>query len=431
MHNSITLTQITIVVALALAGGLCLAKFKQPPIIGYILNGVILGPSGFALIQDRGPLELLAELGVLLLLFVVGMELNLRSFKKVWVQASLFCLLQLALIVTFTVGISYYTGWTMTKAMVLGFVTALSSTAVVVKMLESSGEIKTENGQLIIGILIAQDLAIAPMILVIRNTIEVASPWGLFIKLFASIIIIVAIIMYLSRKQRVRIPFSKAIVGESELTALASLAFCFIASAISGLSGLSAPYGSFLAGLILGNTHERLSLLETAKPIQSILIMFFFLSIGLLLDLEFLYNDLQFVLLTILVIFVGKTIVNVLALRLLSVDWLSAFSVGACISQLGEFAFLLSNEANSAGVISDNTEKYIVSITVLSLVISPIWNALAQTIKNVFDMPQFPPFAVLKENSVIQNHDQQGSNDLNNPLDKMASKILTTPKNDK
>jgi CPA2 family monovalent cation:H+ antiporter-2 len=358
------------------------------------------------------------------------MELNLRSFKKVWVQASLFCLLQLALIVMFTVGISYYTGWTMTKAMVLGFVTALSSTAVVVKMLESSGEIKTENGQLIIGILIAQDLAIAPMILVIRNTIEVGNPWGLFIKLFASIIIIVAIIMYLSRKQRVRIPFSKAIVGESELTALASLAFCFIASAISGLSGLSAPYGAFLAGLILGNTHERLNLLETAKPIQSILIMFFFLSIGLLLDVEFLYNDLQFVLLTILVIFVGKTIANVLVLRLLSVDWLSAFSVGACISQLGEFSFLLSNEANSAGVITDNTEKYIVSITVLSLIISPIWNALAQTIKNVFDMPQFPPFSVLKENKEnnVSQNGQLGSHDVNNPTDNKASKSLTSQK---
>ncbi len=384
MHESITLTQITIVVALALAGGLALARLKQPPILGYILTGVVLGPSGFALINNRGPVEFLAELGVLLLLFVVGMELNLRSFKKVWLTATVFSLVQIILCTAITLTLSWVWKWPIGLGLVLGFVGALSSTAVVVKMMESSGDIKTDMGQLIIGILIAQDLAIAPLILIIRNFNGNWYSNELMLKLGASVTLIIVIITYLSRRQRVRIPLSKIISGEKELTALASLAFCFAAAAMSGLMGLSAPYGAFLAGLILGNTHERLMLIETTKPIQSILIMFFFLSIGLLLDVQFVVKDIKFVLGVLLLVTIGKTAANAFVLRGFSLDWPQSLMVGAMISQLGEFAFLLSKEATQAGVISTHAEKYIISITVLSLAISPLWKIACSWVLKVY-----------------------------------------------
>src|SRR5690606_14633606 len=161
-----------------------------------------------------------------------------------------------------------------------------SSTAVVVKMLDSVEESKTDTGQITIGVLIAQDLAIVPMILILRNF---DSDWFdavLITKLVMSMGLLALLIGYLSRKQRVRLPLTQMIAGEKELAPLASLTFCFAAAAISGLIGLSAAYGAFLAGLVLGNTHERLIMIETTKPIQSILLMAFFLSIGLLLDLR-------------------------------------------------------------------------------------------------------------------------------------------------
>lgn len=380
MHESITLTEITIVVALALAGGLALVRLKQPPILGYILTGVILGPSGFAVIHNRGPVEFLAELGVLLLLFVVGMELNLRSFKRVWVTATVFSVLQILICTAVTVGIFWYCKWSIGLALVLGFVAALSSTAVVVKIMESTGDIKTEIGRLVVGILIAQDLAIAPLILLIRNFHGQWMSYDLFLKLGASVTLIIVIITYLSRRQRVRIPLAKIISGEKELTALASLAFCFAAAAISGLFGLSAPYGAFLAGLILGNTHERLMLIETTKPIQSILIMFFFLSIGLLLDVQFILHDWRFVLGILLIVTVGKTFANMFVLRWLSHDWMQSFIIGTVLAQLGEFAFLLSKEASTANVITPSAEKYIISLTVLSLALSPLWKFFSDVI---------------------------------------------------
>lgn len=405
MHESIPLTQITIVVALALLGGIALVRLKQPPILGYILTGVILGPSGFALISNRGPVEFLAELGVLLLLFVVGMELNLRSFKKVWLTATIFSIVQILLFTIITTLIGFYFNWSMGLAIVLGFAIALSSTAVVVKMMESTGDIKTETGQLVIGILIAQDLAIAPMILIIRNFNGNWYSHELVLKLIASVALIIIIIMYLSRRQRVRIPLARIISGEKELTALASLAFCFTAAAISGLFGLSAPYGAFLAGLILGNTHERLMLIETTKPIQSILIMFFFLSIGLLLDIQFILKDWKFVFLVLFIIVFGKTMLNMFVLRALSLDWTHAFLVGAMISQLGEFAFLLSKEASSFSIIDSYIEKYIVSITVLSLALSPLWQMLAQFIQKHHAMAQAKKLTVESNKKDIPTDD--------------------------
>lgn len=385
MHESIGLTQIAIVVAAALAGGLVLARFKQPPILGYILTGVLLGPSAFELISNRGSVEILAELGVLLLLFVVGMELNLRSFKKVWKTATFCTLAQIVISSLIAVLLSLYYGWTPALSMLIGFIATLSSTAVVVKMMESMGEMKTDIGQLIIGILIAQDLAIAPMILIIRNFNHSWFSVDIILKLLVSIGLIIGIITYLSRRQRVRIPLAKIVAGEKELTALASLAFCFIAAAVAGQAGLSAPYGAFLAGLVLGNTHERLVLIETTKPIQSILIMFFFLSIGVLLDIKFMWAHINIVLGLLLIVTVGKTLLNVIILHCLKLPWSQAFMVSALIAQLGEFAFLLSTVAYEANVINTFGENLIISLTVLSLAVSPLWLLFARYLKKIAD----------------------------------------------
>lgn len=427
MEESIGLTQIAIVIAAALAGGLVLTRLKQPPILGYILTGVLLGPSVFKVIANRGPVEILAELGVLLLLFVVGMELNLRSFKKVWVKATLCTIAQIILTCLITFGLSFCFDWEPALFVLIGFVITLSSTAVVVKMMESMGEMKTDTGQLIIGILIAQDLAIAPMILIIRNFGQTWFNAEIFIKLLISIGLIIAIITYLSRRQRVRIPLAKIVAGEKELTGLASLTFCFIAAAIAGKTGFSAPYGAFLAGLILGNTHERLVLIEATKPIQSILIMFFFLSIGLLLDIQFIWDYFQEVITLLFIITIGKTLLNVLILHALKLSWSKAFMVSALIAQLGEFAFLLSNVAFDAGVIAPYGEKLIISLTVLSLAISPLWLLFARYVKgladtNTFSLRQWLKDCVMKYFSAKHNALSVASHHLSEPIQEEKNK---------
>ncbi|WP_010300606.1 cation:proton antiporter [Candidatus Odyssella thessalonicensis] len=382
MHHDMRLIEITLVVVAALAGGLGFVRLKQPPILGYILAGIILGPSGFAYVESRDIVETMAELGVLLLLFVVGMELNLRTFKNAWLQTTLCTVLQIFISLVVSLGLAPFFGWSLGMSLLLGFVLALSSTAVVVNLLERIGEVRSESGQLAIGILIAQDLAIVPMILILRNLNNgsIFDP-GLIIKLALSVAIIVALISYLSQKQRVRIPLTQIISGEKDLTPLASLGFCFAAAAVSGLIGLSAAYGAFLAGLVLGNTHERIVLLETTKPIQSTLLMVFFLSIGLLLDLSFIAEHWIMVTVLLFVITVGKTAINIGILHILRLPRAQSFLVGVILSQLGEFAFLLATVGYQSGIIDDHGQKLIVALTVLSLAFSPLWLASARRLK--------------------------------------------------
>ncbi len=383
--EEINLTEIAMVVVAALAGGLGFVRLNQPPIIGYILTGILLGPSGLAFIQSRDQVGILAELGVLLLLFVIGMELSLRTFKKVWVVATLCTILQIFSSLVITLTLARLFDWSAGLSLLLGFVASISSTAVVVKVMENIGELKSELGQLTIGILIAQDLAIVPMILILRNYGESWFSASMLIKLAASIGLIGAIIGYLSRRQRVRIPLTQMIAGHKDLTPLASLTFCFAAAAISGLIGLSAPYGAFLAGLVLGNTHERLAIIDSTKPIQSILLMVFFLSIGLLLDVEFIWDNLATVLELLFVVTIGKTALNIGILRMLRLPWPQAFLIGVVLAQLGEFAFLMATISNETNIISEYGEKLIIGLTVLSLAFSPVWLGIARRLRDVAD----------------------------------------------
>lgn len=378
------LTYIAIVVTAALLGGLAVAHVRQPPVLGFILTGVLLGPSGIALIESRDAVSELAELGVLLLLFVIGMELSLRTFKKVWLVATLCVVLQVALSVFVTFVLAGLFNWPVELFVLLGFVVALSSTAVVVKMMESMQEMKSEVGQLTIGILIAQDLAIIPMILIVRNFGD--ESWfnaAILIKVFASIGLTAFLIHYLSKRQRVRLPLEVIVSGEKELTPLASMTFCFGAAALSGLGGLSAPYGAFLAGLILGNTNERSAMLETIKPIQNILLMIFFLSIGLLLDVGYVLKNIPMFMALLLTISFGKTFINVAVLRFLKQPWSYAFLSGVILAQLGEFSFLLATISHDANIIDESGERMIISLTVLSLIFSPFWMTLARRLKEM------------------------------------------------
>ncbi len=380
MHAD-SLTNIALVVLMALVFGLAMTRLKQPPILGYIFAGVLLGPSGLQFIESREPVEVLAEMGVLLLLFVIGIELNLRTFKRVWVVTSLATLFQIIICVVTTWLVSFYLGWSTGLAIMMGFIISVSSTAVAVKMLESINELNSDIGQLSIGILIAQDFAIVPMILILRNFNNAEMSYvGLGSKLLLAFGIIAGLIIYLGRRQRVKIPFLADVSNQKELMPIISLTLCFAASALSGYIGLSAAYGAFLAGLTIGNTHERNQVLDTVKPIQSTLIMVFFFSVGILMDLGFIYSNMGIFVLLLLLITVGKTTINISVLRFLKVPWSQAFLVGVVLAQIGEFGFLLASVGYASGIITDFGEKLILSLTALSLLFSPVWMSVARSL---------------------------------------------------
>ena len=325
MGGELHLTGIAIVAVAATLCGLLMARLRQPEIVGYILAGIILGPSGFALVSDREQVSALAELGVLMLLYFVGMELSLRSFRKLWRIGLISTVMQIGGSFLVMWALTAYLGWPLKYAVFFAFVLALSSTAVAVKMLGDIGQLRTRVGRVTIGVLIAQDLAVAPMMLIVGSMAGDGISVSVIVRLVVFVALIIGVIGYLTRRQRTSLPFAPLIFGNHDLTSIAALAWCFGLAAVAGLIGLSAAFGAFLAGLIVGNSAQRREVFRTAKPFESVLIMVFFLSIGLLIDLRHLWENLTLVLLLWALVTVFKTALNTAVLRLLGETWPRAF----------------------------------------------------------------------------------------------------------
>ena len=389
MHFDPNLTAIAIVFSVALLCGLLLMRFKQPAIIGYIVAGVILGPSGFQIIEETEAAKTLAELGVLLLLFLIGMELSLRAFKTVYKLASVIVLVQVvfSILVTSIIGIAM--SWDWQQGILLGFVLAVSSTAVTVKVLADRGELRTHFGRITVGILIAQDLAVVAMLLVIE-ALNPNKQFDLWIipKTIGAIIFVITIVRFLSKRERIRLPLAlrQAFGADREVVPIAALAFCGICATTSGLIGLSTAFGSFLAGLIVGNSSERQIVLRSTRPIQSVLLVVFFLSVGLLIDVGFFFENLGTLIVVFILATIAKGLINIIAVRIAGQPWEQSVLVGVTLGQIGEFAFVIASVGFTVNAIDSEGYKIAVAVIALSLMLGPAWVVLERRLRAAEDL---------------------------------------------
>lgn len=232
---------------------------------------------------------------------------------------------------------------------------------------------RTEVGRTAVGVLIAQDLAVVPMLIIVSEMGEGGSgPTGAILPVAIAIAILIGIVFLLSRRKRDHLPFSYWLSDHPDLAAMSGLALCFIGSAVSGLIGLSPAYGAFVAGLVVGNTTERGKMIAAVQPIQSVLLMVFFLSVGLLLDLSFIAENWHAVLILLLAVTVTKTIANIGILRMLGEPWPRAWLAGTVLGQVGEFSFVLVATGLAAGVIDTYGGNLMTSVIVLSLASSSL-----------------------------------------------------------
>jgi K+:H+ antiporter len=398
MDVSRELTELAIVTLIAIVCGLLLTRIKQPAIVGYILTGIVLGPTGFALIKDTAEVQLLAELGVLMLLFLVGMELSIKSFKKIYKTAFFVTIASLIVYIGIFYLLSMVLQWSIANTLLLSFVVSISSTAVVIKMLEDIGELRTHIGQVAIGLTIAQDLVVVPLLLVVKG---LGSGDGIgimvVVKIVASMGILAVLIWFLGRRKTLRIPFFSGVENTPDLVPIAALALCFGLGTISEIVGLSSEYGAFLAGLIIGNSTSRTPIMKVTHPIQSILLMVFFLSVGLLIDLKFIWEHLWTVLILLMLVTVVKSFIMVMLLRIAGESWRTAFPVGVAMSQLGEFSFVLAATGLSVGLLTPEEHRMQITVIVLTLVTSSFW---------LMAMRRFKKLAVYKQEKIkLAMHD--------------------------
>ncbi len=369
------LTGIAFITTVAVVLGFVLVRLRQPPIVGYILTGVVLGPTGFGLVSNTDTVTLLAELGVIMLLFLVGMELSVRAFARVAGLAATITAGQIAVALAITGVFGWLMGWPVSQTVVLGFIVAISSTAVAVQMLDEIDELRTPTGQITVGVLIAQDIAVVPMLIVVGSFSAAAGGGiGLAVKLGLAVILLLALLAYLgTRPGKYRLPFTEAIKGRVDMVALASIAFCFGMASLTGILGLSAAFGAFLAGLVIAGSTLRGEAIAATHPIQSILVVVFFLSIGLLIDLNFIIANLGTVIFFVVAVLAVKTAINILLMRLVRQPWEMAFPAGLMIAQIGEFSFVLAATGLANGSLDADAYRLAIAVIAVSLLVSPLW----------------------------------------------------------
>ena len=372
MEDHGTLTQMAAVLAAAFIGGTLVQKLRQPVLVGYILVGILLGQGLLGVMTDTKQIMHLAELGILLLLFIVGIELDLKKFATGYKAALITATCQIAFALIAMLVIGWILDWPMTRILLLGFALSLSSTAVALRLLQDSNELDTDLGRTVIGVLVAQDIAVIPMLLIVSTMGGEAIHPGEMLKIIAAVAFMGGVIWFLSKTPQKITRWIESVHSPSQLTVMA-LAFCFTAAAVSGGLGLSTAYGAFLAGLVIGNTSDAHSYEKTIRPIFDILIMVFFLSIGLLIDIQFILDHFWSILLLLVVTMAIKTLVNIIVLHRLGLARHQSFVAGAVLGQIGEFSFVLAALGLSSGSIMGDAYKYVVSVIALSLAFTPVW----------------------------------------------------------
>lgn len=349
-----------------------LRYFNIPSVITYIIVGVILGPHLFGAITDVGSIEMLGNLGVILLLFFIGMEVSLNKLLKNWKIAFLGTLFQVCLSVFVIYLIGLYLDWPLQRAILIGFVISLSSTAVVIKILEANNEIKSKISDNLIGILLVQDIMAIPMIIILSIfSADTSNPSQIPLQIIGMILMI-TVMFFLAKKKNLKLPFLNTVKQDHELQIFTALGICFGFALLSSLFGISSALGSFLAGMIVASIKEIKFFQESLSSFYVVFVAIFFLSIGLIIDINFLFENWKIIMvLTLLAMFLNL-IINTVILKFLGLNLKESIYSALLLSHIGEFSYVLIAIGFSENIIAEYTYNLAIIIISMSLLISPL-----------------------------------------------------------
>ncbi|AKP49906.1 monovalent cation:proton antiporter family protein [Cyclobacterium amurskyense] len=366
------LSDIVVIFGLATLVILLFMRLKLPTIIGYLLTGAIAGPYGLSLVYASTAVEVLSEIGVILLLFVIGLEFSLKSLmaikKAVFIGGSL----QVTLTIGVTAMISYLFGFDWNIAVFFGFLFALSSTAIVLKLLQESGQVNTISGRTTLAILIFQDIIIVPLVLftpMLAGESDNVLLSLFYLALKGGLVIVLTIISakYLIPQLLYRVAKTK----NEELFLLSIIVTCFAVAYVTSLLGLSLGLGAFLAGLIISESEYSHHATGKILPFREIFLSFFFVSVGMLFDISFLAEHFLLILALVALTFVVKFTVTSLAVKSLGTSYKESFIVGFSIFQVGEFSLLLAKEGLKYELLDNTTYQFFLAISILTMIITP------------------------------------------------------------
>lgn len=349
-----------------------LQKLKLPSIIGFLLTGVIIGPYGLSLIEAVEQVEILSEIGVILLLFVIGMELSIKQLMSIKKTVFIGGFLQVGLTVAAAGLIHYFTGHPWNESVFVGFLFSLSSTAIVLKTLQDRQQITAPHARNALAILIFQDIIVVPMMLVTPMIAGESTNLGMSIFWLVVKSVVLLIITYISARYIVpRLMHAVAKTNSKELFLLVTITLCFAIAFLTSEAGLSLALGAFIAGLIVSESEYSHQATSIILPFRELFTSFFFVSVGMLLDLNFFIENIPFIMLLVAVVFIVKSAIAAAAVAVLRYPTRTVLLTGLSLFQVGEFAFILSKVGIEYNLLTEQTNQYFLSVSIVSMILTP------------------------------------------------------------
>src|SRR4051794_32600028 len=381
MTGGVSLVSVLLLLASSVfAVALCRA-LKLPALLGYLVTGVALGPHAAGFISNREETQHLAEFGVVFLMFSIGLEFSLgklRSMRRVVFGlggAQVAGTALLAVACAMALGLSWQAG------LALGGIAAMSSTAIASRMLAERGELDSLHGRQAIGVLLFQDLAVVPLLVLIPALAQPAGVLGIAVSaaLAKAVLALALVVLAGPRVMRAWLG-AVARLGSTELFVLNVLLIILLLAFLTGLAGLSLVLGAFLVGMLISETEYRFQVEEDIKPYRDVLLGLFFISVGMLLDLRLVAAQLALVAGLFIALVGGKLALIALLARLFGNGGGTALRVALALANGGEFGFVLLPIAGAAGLVSQPLLQALLAAMVLSMLAAPLLIAGADAI---------------------------------------------------
>ncbi len=389
------------------------------PIVGFLLTGVLIGPHALGLIEDQEMVDALAEVGVILLLFTIGIEFSLEKLAKI--QRLIFGGggLQVGLTSVVVMGLLMLFGVPWQAGLFTGFLVALSSTAIVLKLLGSRGEMEEPHGQVGLGFLIFQDLAIIVMVLLVPMLAGEGGGALEIVQALGVAALVIAAVLLVARRVMPKVLEIVARTCSQELFLLAVIALCFGTAWLTSLAGVSVALGAFLAGLIVSESRFSEHAFGEIMPLQILFSATFFVSVGMLLDVGFLISNLPLVIGAVVAVLVIKVLITGIAARALGYTLPVSAASALLLAQVGEFSFVLERAGREVGLFPAGLEgtgsQTFIAATVLLMIATPMLATLGTRLgrkmedqketKMMAEMEESEETGMLaEEHSQIENH---------------------------
>ncbi|MDP2606538.1 MAG: cation:proton antiporter [Deltaproteobacteria bacterium] len=366
------LKQLLIVLSATIAIVFLCQKLRLPTIVGFLLAGLVIGPNGVALIEGFAHVEILAEIGVALLLFTIGIEFSLAALVSVQRRVIWAGLLQVVVTVIVVTSLARALGAPMPQAIFFGFLIALSSTAIVLRIYQERGEIHSIHGRAVSGVLFLQDLSIVPMMLLVPvlGRSETASLWDV---LWASLqaVVVLLVIVIVARKLLPRLLHHVAVLKNREIFILVVLWICLGTAWLTAQTGLSLALGALVAGLVISESELSHQIVADVLPLRDCFSGIFFISIGMLLDVEVLRQDFLPAIMQFLSILILKGGIAIVTFWALFGSISLAIILGFSLAQVGEFSFILAKSGVRHDLLTGKDEQMFLAVSILSMIATP------------------------------------------------------------